>query len=842
MRSSASLSAPSAFNAEIHLAAQLQHPHILPVHDSGESAGRLYYVMPYVQGESLGERLKREGTLPVAEVVRLLEEIVEALAYAHAQGVVHRDIKPDNIMLSGRHALLADLGVAKAVHSAERERDGLTSTGIALGTPRYMAPSRWLPIPNVDHREHPCSGGHGVRDAHRVSAVSRRFAAGGPRRADHTSAHPLDTIRPGISPVLSQAIAKCLAPWPDQRWQSAADLLTQLERVHDSGGVTVPGQPAPPAPSPRRRPALIWGIGGSLAALALATFVLARRPETEIRFGARNPLTVDPGLEIDPAVSPDGQFVAYAAGPLTESKIVVRQVDGGRPIAIADLPGAQRLPYWSPDGKRILFRSARGIEVAPALGGPPKTAISREGGVVLLPGPWSPDGHSIAFDRSDSLYAMPSEGGVPTLLAQGGDMHSFAWSPDDRWIALVRGNRQSVDSDVRWFFGNHGSSAIWLVPSRPGGGDAVRLTDDRSFHASPLWLPDARELLFLSNADGGLDVYHIAVDRSGTTKGQPERLTTGLNAHAMSIDAGGRQLSYEVLEERSNVWAMPIPDRPPVSIAEAVPVTTGNQVIEEFDISPDGRWVTFDSDRSGVAQIYRAPIGGGQSEQLTTGSSASFWPRWSPDGREIVYHSYRTYRGGRRRLFLMPADGGASTQLPTGDGDEVSPEWKRDGRGVYYLDNFDSPRTEIRLLPRDAAGRWGMPTTILRIDALPGVASPDLQRLAYATDKGLMLVTPGRDSARVLVPGSFRSRALRPAYESWSSDGRTLYYLALDSLDRASIWSVDPRTANRKLLVRFDEPGREWHRYGFGAYRGRFYFTLGDRQSDLWMTSVEQKR
>ncbi len=275
---------PERFQREIHLAAQLQHPHILPVHDSGESAGRLYYVMPYVQGESLGERLKREGTLPVAEVVRLLEEIVEALAYAHAQGVVHRDIKPDNIMLSGRHALLADLGVAKAVHSAERERDGLTSTGIALGTPRYMAPEQVAADPNVDHRADIYAVGV---MAYEMLTASPPFPGDSPQAvlaAQITQAPtPLDTIRPGISPVLSQAIAKCLAPWPDQRWQSAADLLTQLERVHDSGGVTVPGQPAPPAPSPRRRPALIWGIGGSLAALALATFVLARRPETEIR-------------------------------------------------------------------------------------------------------------------------------------------------------------------------------------------------------------------------------------------------------------------------------------------------------------------------------------------------------------------------------------------------------------------------------------------------------------------------------------------------------------------------------------------------------------------------------
>ena len=113
-------------------------------------------------------------------------------------------------------------------------------------------------------------------------------------------------------------------------------------------------------------------------------------------------------------MSPDGQLVAYAAGPLTASRIYVRQVDGGRPIAIAaDLAGAQRLPFWSPDGKRLVFRSARGIEIAPALGGPPKTIVPLTGNASLLPGPWSPDGRRIAFARSDSLYVVPVDGGAP---------------------------------------------------------------------------------------------------------------------------------------------------------------------------------------------------------------------------------------------------------------------------------------------------------------------------------------------------------------------------------------------------------------------------------------------
>ncbi len=130
---------PERFLREIRIAAQLQHPHILPLYDSGEAGGFLYYVMPYVEGESLRAKLDREVELPVAEAVRIVRDVTDALAYAHQRGVVHRDIKPGNVMLSGRHALVTDFGVAKAV-SAAAPSDEATATGIALGTPAYMAP------------------------------------------------------------------------------------------------------------------------------------------------------------------------------------------------------------------------------------------------------------------------------------------------------------------------------------------------------------------------------------------------------------------------------------------------------------------------------------------------------------------------------------------------------------------------------------------------------------------------------------------------------------------------------------------------------------------------------
>jgi len=190
------------FRREIQLAAQLQHPHIVPLLAAGESEGLPYFTMPFVSGESLRARLIREGELPVAEAVRVLRDVASGLAYAHGQGVVHRDIKPDNVLLSHGVAVVTDFGVAKALRVSAgleslSDRPGLTSLGISLGTPAYMAaraghqrPGDGLPGGHLRLR------GDGVRDVSRAAAVQRALAAGGPRRAPDRGAGADRTTAP----------------------------------------------------------------------------------------------------------------------------------------------------------------------------------------------------------------------------------------------------------------------------------------------------------------------------------------------------------------------------------------------------------------------------------------------------------------------------------------------------------------------------------------------------------------------------------------------------------------------------------------------------------------------
>ena len=286
------------------------------------------------------------------------------------------------------------------------------------------------------------------------------------------------------------------------------------------------------------------------------------------------------------------------------------------------------------------------------------------------------------------------------------------------------------------------------------------------------------------------------------------------------------------------MWSLPIPrdDESPVSVRTATPVTSGNQVIEFVRLSPDGRWLAFDSDRGGNSDIWRQPVDGGEPEPLTTDAMEEFWPSWSPDGREIAFHAFRE---GRRQLFVMSADGRDRRQITRGKSDERTPSWSPDGRTLYYLHNFHGPDRELRQVSRGPDGRWSPERTVFHGTVYPPVVSPDGRLVAFTASGAVMVIRPDGDSARVIVPRTDIPDEAQPAYVSWSADSRTLYYIAVDPADKASIWAVAPRVGGvPRLLVRFDEPGREWHRFGFTADRGRFWFTMGDRQSDVWAAEV----
>ncbi|MEO5904131.1 MAG: protein kinase [Gemmatimonadaceae bacterium] len=317
------------FLREIEIAAQLQHPNILTLLDSGTSNGFLFYVMPYVSGQSLRGRLSREGELPIHEAVRLLAEVVDALSHAHEHGVVHRDIKPDNVMMSGRHALVADFGVAKAVSEASAGGSGVTSVGLAVGTPAYMSPEQAAADPGIDHRS----------DIYSVGVMAYEMLSGRTPFTGATSQQilaaqvtqtpdPLSRYRPGVPAALETAIMRCLEKRPADRWQSASQLHAALEPFATaSSGIT----PTDTPPHVRKSGGFPKWIGGAVAAFLLVAAV------GWFSFGRPRVTTTDAPSSI--AVIPfenlsnDTSMVYFADGMADEMATALSSIPGLRVMA-----------------------------------------------------------------------------------------------------------------------------------------------------------------------------------------------------------------------------------------------------------------------------------------------------------------------------------------------------------------------------------------------------------------------------------------------------------------------------------------------------------------------------
>jgi serine/threonine-protein kinase len=417
---------PGRFLTEIELTAALQHPHILPLYDSGDTfAGQdrlLFYVMPYVSGESLRRTLARQGQLPVQTAVRLLRDIADALSYAHDQGIVHRDIKPENVLVTERHALVADFGIAKALAAARNpppvvggdETTALvTAAGAILGTPAYMSPEQATGERTVDHRSDIYS--FGVLAYELLTGQTPFAASSTPGLIAAHLATPAPTLasrRPDAGATLELLVSRCLEKDPDQRWQNASELVTRLEAV-------VSVENAARSKPTRIRLIAVAAILTIVGAVALWNW--RPNPDPPLRVAFVTALTTAPGLEIDPALSPDGRLLAYAAGPPGRTRIYVRQIaDGGRdvPLTTDDGPMNQRWPQWSPDSQRILFQAGfnerygrsspsemRGtIYVAPALGGTARALVQPGPDSDAFAPSWAPDGTRVVFVRSGAAY------------------------------------------------------------------------------------------------------------------------------------------------------------------------------------------------------------------------------------------------------------------------------------------------------------------------------------------------------------------------------------------------------------------------------------------------------
>ena len=819
------------FAREIAVAARLQHPHILGVLDSGEADGFFYYVMPYVDGETLRDRLARGGELPVQDAVRLLGEITDALAAAHKGGVVHRDIKPENILLSGRHAMVMDFGVAKAVTESTGS-DRLTSIGVALGTPAYMAPEQATADPQMDGRV----------DIYALGVLAYEMITGQPpfhglNPQQTLAAHvtqaptPLAQRRPGLSPVLESVVMRCLAKRPADRFQTADELVAALEPLTTPSGGTTPHatepyQAAVHAPRSRRG----FAIAAGVLVLAFSAWGVSRTLAPKrllIEVGKSRQVTREPIPEIHVEISPDGREVAYQAGwSALDSHIEVRDIEGGRALSLTgSWQGAQWFPQWLADGRSVVVSQI--VNTTGHASGQWK--LPRLGGEAVRPD----SADDLALSRgikslvlADSVVIISAKGDRSSSPFSG-FIKEAVWSTararqDGGAGAVMVGNQDYVDT---WT--NVAASAIWvIVPGKP----AQRVTDDVSLNASPAWLPDG-SLLYVSNRDGSRDIWVVGLGDDGKAiESTRKRLTTGLDAYSISVADDGKTIAYDRMIVRQNIYATAIPANGVGSVANARPITTGNQVVERFALSRDGKWVAFDSNIEGRQQIFVMPAAGGEARRVTRSTANDFAPSFSGDGSQITFHSTRN---GTRDIYVINTDGSGEQRLTTDSAESFNPAFSSDGLRIAYGNSGNT----LHLLERAARGEpWKGPTKLPVPGGYAPRWSPDSKQLAFdirSASGGIGVMSLG-GATRVIYQGVGN-------WPEWSPDGRSIYFFGAEG-NVPVLYEIPATGGTPRLALRFDVPRLRLMRAGPPSFgNGLVYLVLTELESDIYVMELVRR-
>ncbi len=766
---------PDRFLKEIELTASLQHPHILPLYDSGNADGLLFYVMPFVEGETLRTRLSRERHLPVGDALRIAGEVGDALTYAHARSVIHRDIKPENILLQGDHAVVADFGIALAVQQAGGER--MTRTGLSLGTPQYMAPEQAMGDRVVDVRA----------DVYALGAVTYEMLAGEAPFAGPTAqavvarllteaAPPLAGRRPNVPSHVEAAVRLAMERIPADRFPSAAAFAAALSAPAMTQG-RIPAAPRPRAltASLQRltttRRATVMLVAGALAAVAVAvTPEWLRGRAVAASLGAVGELGITrfavdadssvPGIGT-PAISPDGRTLVYLGDVPSGVLLFARRLDE---LAARPLKGTEygESPFFSPDGASIAYAFKGAIWRLRLEGGTPELVSHLDPSQRFAGGTWGTDDVILYGVEQGGLFRVPASGGEPTRLVAA-----------DRTVRMLRpqllpGMRATLVTVAR---GNDAGriGVFELATGRLrefGSGAGVRYA--------------AGHLIF---ARRGGEIYRQRFDLEALQptgeavrieRGVDESASTPVQLAALFDAAPNGTIAYRAVDASSDGEAtrLILTDRVG-RVLQDIP----SRVPWSPRFSPDGRRLAYGAFAAGgnASEVWITDLASGATQQLTSDGRDNNDPRWSPDGKSIAYSAIGD---NGKDLFVQSVTGAAARRLTARDGSEWPSGWTNDGAQVLFTQLQDSDQRDVWLQPANGATPRSVVAT--RAQETGASVSPDGRWVTYQSDES------GRPEVYVEsfpVPGRKTRVSERGGVNPmWRGDGRELYYWQEDRL------------------------------------------------------------
>ena len=666
------------FEREARAISSLNHPNICTLHDVGHQNGTDFLVMEYLEGETLADRLTK-GPLPPEQVLKYGIEICEGLEKAHKSGVVHRDLKPGNIMLTKSGAKLMDFGLAKATPASEPPASSLTMTisgpsadkpltaqGMVVGTFQYMSPGQ-LEGKEADARS----------DIFALGAVLYEMAAGKRAFTGKTQAsiiasilasdpQPISAVQPMSPPALDRVVRTCLAKDPDERWQTAHDVRLQLEWIAEAGSKA--GVPAPVVARRRMSQKLAWALAAMAIAAAIALgvgFVLrAPAPVHPIRVSILPPAqhAFDP-LSI--ALSPDGTKLAFvASGTGKAPQLWVRPLDStaAQPLAGTDDAG---FPFWSPDSRSLGFFAQGKLRIIDASGGAVQTLASAP---QPRGGTWGADGTILYTpEASSAMFRIPAAGGTPSR-AIGTEEKTATTITSPRWPAFLPDGKHFIF--FRFAGGGTGGGTIHLGALDSQQDTLLVESDYRARYASG-------HLVFVRG--GNLMVQRFD-DKSLKLSGNPVPIaeqilgeTRGGAGFSLSNDgklifAGGQSSLLDL------AWY----DR---TGKKGDVIDSGT--FQDAHISPDGKKVSAArADAAGHLEIYIYDLARGTKSQFSFSQTRDDDPVWSPDGNTIVFDSARS---GKIDLYTRPANGARQEELLYHDElDKYPSSWSSDGKYIAY--------------------------------------------------------------------------------------------------------------------------------------------------------------
>jgi serine/threonine-protein kinase len=768
---------------EARAVSSLSHPHICTLHDVGHQDGVDYLVMEYLEGETLAERL-RKGPLPPDQVLRHAMELAGALDTAHRQGIVHRDLKPGNIMLTRTGAKLLDFGLAKAVPSpaaganltAEATRSTpITQEGTVVGTYQYMSPEQ-VEGKEVDARSDIFSFGSVLYEM-----VTGRRAFPGKSQISVASAilekepEPISTLRPLTPPALDHAIRACLAKDPEDRWQTARDLLLELKWIAEAGSQA--GATAPVALGRKARERLAWAV----AALGIAIAAIAAvgwwrgarepRPNPPVRLSAE--LTqgkiIDRFAGAQLALSPDGTRLVVAELDISGKKhLTMRSLDQGEFAPLAGTDNAY-MPFFSPDGKWIAFFADEKLKKIPVQGGAPITlcdAPSPKGGS------WGDDGDIVAAfsNGTTGLVRVPSGGGAPTALTQlDKDKSEIAHA----WPQVLPGSKTvlftAYASDV------YDEAEIVVVSIKTG--------ERKSVHRGSTfarYLPSGHLVYLRQNTlmAAPFDLSHLVVT------GAPQPVLEEVNVN------GGGGGDFDFSRTGTIVFASSNIERSfPYYIlwldsaghTEPLHITPG--IYENPRFSPDGKHLAFERPTGpSTADIWVKDLERDTMSRLTHLPGRNNFPVWAPDGRSIVFSSIAQAAPG---IYSIRSDGAGEAHRLTDNNSFPAPEsFSPDGKWLAYS-QFSTAGNLAKIWIAPVEGTFDLPRLgkaevflHTSFSEWSAVYSPDGHWLAYNSyESGNYEVYvqpfPGPGGKTQISTGG-------GSHPLWSHSERKLYFLTPD--------------------------------------------------------------